>query len=33
VSFGVKYDKLIEATRAQIERNHQRPVPDGLCAG
>ena len=27
---GVKYDKLIEATRAQIERNHQRPVPDGL---
>jgi glycolate oxidase iron-sulfur subunit len=27
---GVKYDKLIEATRAQIERNHPRPVPDRL---
>src|ERR1035438_2258570 len=27
---GVKYDKLIEATRAQIERNCQRPVTDGL---
>ncbi|MGD0213652.1 MAG: glycolate oxidase subunit GlcF [Terriglobales bacterium] len=27
---GVKYDKLIEATRAQIERNYPRPVPDGL---
>jgi glycolate oxidase iron-sulfur subunit len=27
---GVKYDKLIEATRAQIERNYQRPVTDGL---
>jgi len=27
---GVKYDKLIEATRAQIERNYHRPVPDGL---
>src|SRR5713226_3717344 len=27
---GVKYDKLIEATRAQIERNHDRPVTDGL---
>jgi len=25
---GVKYDKLIEATRAQIERNYPRPVPD-----
>src|ERR1700687_5990645 len=27
---GVQYDKLIEATRAQIERNYHRPVPDGL---
>jgi glycolate oxidase iron-sulfur subunit len=27
---GVKYDKLIEATRAQIERNFARPTPDGL---
>src|SRR5579883_3289538 len=23
---GVQYDKLIEATRAQVERNHQRPL-------
>jgi glycolate oxidase iron-sulfur subunit len=27
---GVKYDKLIEATRSQIERNYPRPVPEGL---
>ena len=27
---GVKYEKLIEATRAQIERNCHRPVPDEL---
>jgi glycolate oxidase iron-sulfur subunit len=27
---GVKYDKLIEATRAQIERNFSRPKPDGI---
>ena len=27
---GVKYDKLIEATRAQIERNYDRPTLDGL---
>ncbi len=27
---GVKYDKLIEATRAQIERNYPRPAPEGL---
>ncbi|MGH3622283.1 MAG: (Fe-S)-binding protein [Sciscionella sp.] len=27
---GVKYDKLIEATRAQIERNYDRPVARGL---
>ena len=27
---GVQYDKLIEATRAQIERNYPRPAPDGL---
>ncbi|MGO9828001.1 MAG: glycolate oxidase subunit GlcF [Terriglobales bacterium] len=27
---GVKYDKLIEATHAQIERNYPRPPADGL---
>lgn len=27
---GVKYDKLIEATRAQIERNFTRTLPDGI---
>ena len=27
---GVKYDKLIEATRAQIERNHPRPLRERL---
>jgi glycolate oxidase iron-sulfur subunit len=27
---GVKYDKLIEATRAQIERNYPRPTADGV---
>jgi glycolate oxidase iron-sulfur subunit len=27
---GVQYDKLIEATRSQIERNHKRSLPDGL---
>jgi glycolate oxidase iron-sulfur subunit len=27
---GVKYDKLIEATRAQIERNFTRTTPDGI---
>jgi glycolate oxidase iron-sulfur subunit len=27
---GVQYDKLIEATRSQIERNYQRDLPDGL---
>ncbi len=27
---GVKYDRLIEATRAQIERNFPRPAADGL---
>jgi glycolate oxidase iron-sulfur subunit len=27
---GVQYGKLIEATRAQIERNYQRPALDGL---
>lgn len=25
---GVQYDKLITATRAQIERNYRRPLPD-----
>lgn len=27
---GVQYDKLIEATRAQIERNYRRTLPDKL---
>jgi glycolate oxidase iron-sulfur subunit len=27
---GVKYDKLIEATRAQIERNYARPTADRI---
>jgi glycolate dehydrogenase iron-sulfur subunit len=27
---GVKYDKLIEATRAQIARNYPRPTADGV---
>lgn len=27
---GVQYDKLIETTRAQIERNYQRSLPDKL---
>src|SRR5271165_1542894 len=27
---GVKYDRLIEATRAQIERKHSRPMFEGL---
>ncbi len=27
---GVKYDKLVEATRAQIERNYSRPLSDRL---
>jgi glycolate oxidase iron-sulfur subunit len=27
---GVKYDRLIEATRAQIERNHYRPLTSAL---
>jgi glycolate oxidase iron-sulfur subunit len=27
---GVKYDKLIEATRTQIERNYPRPTPEGI---
>jgi glycolate oxidase iron-sulfur subunit len=27
---GVQYDKLIEATRAQVERRHRRPVADRL---
>ncbi len=25
---GVRYDRLIEATRPQVERNHQRSLPD-----
>jgi glycolate oxidase iron-sulfur subunit len=27
---GVRYDKLIEDTRAQVERNHRRSLPDRL---
>jgi glycolate oxidase iron-sulfur subunit len=27
---GVQYDRLIEATRAQVERRHRRPLPDRL---
>lgn len=27
---GVRYDRLIEATRAEIERHHRRPLPDRL---
>ncbi len=27
---GVQYDKLIEATRAQVERRHERPASDRL---
>ena len=27
---GVQYDKLIEATRAQVERNYRRSLPDRL---
>jgi glycolate oxidase iron-sulfur subunit len=27
---GVKYDKLIEATRSQIERNFERPLSSGI---
>ena len=30
---GVQYDKLIEATRAQVERRHRRPVADRLLRG
>lgn len=30
---GVQYDKLIEATRAQIERQHPRPLADRLLRG
>ena len=27
---GVQYDRLIEATRAQVERRHRRPLADRL---
>ncbi|MGH2731513.1 MAG: (Fe-S)-binding protein [Actinomycetota bacterium] len=27
---GVRYDRLIEATRPQVERNHPRPLPERL---
>src|SRR4051812_17058552 len=30
---GVKYDKLIEDTRAQVERNHRRSLGDRLYRG
>ena len=30
---GVQYDKLIEATRSQVERNHQRSPADRLLRG
>jgi len=30
---GVQYDKLIEATRAQVERRHPRSLPDRLFRG
>ena len=31
---GVQYDKLIEATRAQVERRHERtPVGPGAARG
>jgi glycolate oxidase iron-sulfur subunit len=30
---GVQYDRLIEATRAQVERRHRRPVTDRLLRG
>ncbi len=30
---GVQYDRLIEATRAQVERRHRRPVADRLLRG
>jgi glycolate oxidase iron-sulfur subunit len=30
---GVQYDKLIEATRAQVERRHRRPLSDRLLRG
>jgi glycolate oxidase iron-sulfur subunit len=30
---GVQYNRLIEATRAQVERRHRRPVTDRLLRG
>ncbi len=30
---GVQYDRLIEATRAQVERRHRRPLRDRLLRG
>jgi glycolate oxidase iron-sulfur subunit len=30
---GVQYDRLIEATRAQVERRHRRPLADRLLRG
>ena len=30
VPSGVKYDRLIESTRAQVERHYQRPLADRL---
>ncbi len=30
---GVQYDKLIEATRTQVERHHERSLPDRILRG
>src|SRR4029453_16586118 len=30
---GVRYDRLIEDTRAQVERRHPRPRAEGLLRG
>ncbi len=30
---GVQYDKLIESTRAEVERGHAAAGEDGRCAG
>ena len=30
---GVKYDRLIEETRAHVEEHYKRPFPSGPSAG
>jgi glycolate oxidase iron-sulfur subunit len=30
---GVRYDRLIDATRAQVQRRHRRPLPERLWRG